>query len=82
MIQAEQCLDLRMRRMTEKTNKARAIGTVIGIVVLGIAVLWKRLSRSMGLCLEALTQQRCHWRTRGPSTSRPIRFAKRPLRSG
>jgi hypothetical protein len=45
MIQAEQCLDLRMRRMTEKANKARAIGTVIGIVVLGIAVLWKRLSR-------------------------------------
>jgi hypothetical protein len=31
--------------MAEKANKARAIGMVIGIVVLVIAVLWKRLSR-------------------------------------
>jgi hypothetical protein len=31
--------------MTEKTNKTRAIGVVIGIVVLVIALLWKRLSR-------------------------------------
>jgi hypothetical protein len=31
--------------MVEKANKARAIGMVIGIVVLVIAVLWKRLSR-------------------------------------
>jgi hypothetical protein len=31
--------------MAEKANQARAIGTVIGIVVLVIALLWKRLSR-------------------------------------
>jgi hypothetical protein len=31
--------------MVEKANKARTIGMVIGIVVLVIAVLWKRLSR-------------------------------------
>jgi hypothetical protein len=31
--------------MVEKANKARAIGMVIAIVVLVIAVLWKRLSR-------------------------------------
>jgi len=31
--------------MTEKANKARAIGMVIGIVVLVIALLWKRLLR-------------------------------------
>jgi hypothetical protein len=31
--------------MTEKSNRARAIGMVIGIVVLVIALLWKRLSR-------------------------------------
>ena len=33
------------KAMTEKTNKTRAIGVVIGIVVLVIALLWKRLSR-------------------------------------
>jgi hypothetical protein len=31
--------------MTENANRARAIGTVIGIVILVIALLWKRLSR-------------------------------------
>jgi len=31
--------------MTEKANKARAIGMVIGILVLVIALLWKRLLR-------------------------------------
>jgi hypothetical protein len=31
--------------MTEKPNRARAIGMVIGIVVLMIALLWKRLFR-------------------------------------
>jgi hypothetical protein len=31
--------------MTQKAHKARAIGTVIGIVVLVIALLWKRLLR-------------------------------------
>jgi hypothetical protein len=31
--------------MTEKANKARAIGMVIGIVILVIALLWKRLLR-------------------------------------
>jgi hypothetical protein len=34
-----------MKRMTEKANKARAIGMVIGIVVLVITLLWKRLLR-------------------------------------
>jgi hypothetical protein len=29
----------------EKANRARFIGMVIGIVVLMLAVLWKRLSR-------------------------------------
>jgi hypothetical protein len=29
----------------EKANRARAIGMVIGIVVLALAVLWRRLSR-------------------------------------
>jgi hypothetical protein len=29
----------------EKANRARAIGMVIGVVVLVLAVLWKRLSR-------------------------------------
>jgi hypothetical protein len=33
------------KAMTEKANKTRAIGVVIGIVVLVIALLWKRLSR-------------------------------------
>jgi hypothetical protein len=31
--------------MAEKANRARFIGMVIGIVVLVLAVLWKRLSR-------------------------------------
>jgi hypothetical protein len=31
--------------MTETANRARAIGMVIGIVVLVIALLWKRLLR-------------------------------------
>jgi hypothetical protein len=31
--------------MTEKSNRARAIGMVIGIVVLVLALLWKRLLR-------------------------------------
>jgi len=31
--------------MTEKANRARAMGMVIGIVVLVIALLWKRLLR-------------------------------------
>jgi hypothetical protein len=31
--------------MTESANRARAIGMVIGIVVLVIALLWKRLLR-------------------------------------
>lgn len=31
--------------MTESANKARAIGMVIGIVILVIALLWKRLLR-------------------------------------
>ena len=35
----------RVKDMTEKANRARAIGMVIGIVVLVIALLWKRLSR-------------------------------------
>lgn len=29
----------------EKANRARAIGMVIGIIILMLAVLWKRLSR-------------------------------------
>jgi hypothetical protein len=33
------------KAMTEKANKTRTIGMVIGIVVLVIALLWKRLSR-------------------------------------
>jgi hypothetical protein len=32
------------KAMTEKANKTRAIGMVIGILVLVIALLWKRLS--------------------------------------
>ena len=31
--------------MTEKANRARAFGMVIGIVALVIALLWKRLLR-------------------------------------
>lgn len=31
--------------MLEKTNRARALGMVIGVVVLMLAVLWKRLLR-------------------------------------
>jgi hypothetical protein len=31
--------------MSEKANRARAIGMVIGIVILVIALLWKRLLR-------------------------------------
>jgi uncharacterized membrane protein YccC len=31
--------------MTEKASRARAIGTVIGIVLLVVALLWKRLRR-------------------------------------
>jgi len=31
--------------MTESANRARAIGMVIGIVVLVVALLWKRLLR-------------------------------------
>jgi len=31
--------------MTTKANKARAIGMVIGIVILVMALLWKRLLR-------------------------------------
>ena len=31
--------------MAEKINRARAIGMAIGIVVLVIALLWKRLLR-------------------------------------
>jgi hypothetical protein len=34
-----------MKAVTEKTNRARAIGMAIGIAVLVIALLWKRLSR-------------------------------------
>jgi hypothetical protein len=34
-----------MKDMTEKANRARPIGMVIGIVVLVIALLWKRLLR-------------------------------------
>jgi hypothetical protein len=40
-----QCADARMKDMTEKANRARAIGMVIGIIVLVIALLWKRLLR-------------------------------------
>jgi hypothetical protein len=40
-----QCADSRGENMTEKANRARAIGMVIGIVVLVIALLWKRLLR-------------------------------------
>jgi hypothetical protein len=36
---------LELKDMTEKANRARAIGMVIGIVVLVIALLWKRLLR-------------------------------------
>jgi hypothetical protein len=36
---------LRRKDMTEKANRARAFGMVIGIVVLVIALLWKRLLR-------------------------------------
>jgi hypothetical protein len=28
-----------------KANRARAVGTVIGIILLIVAVLWKKLSR-------------------------------------
>lgn len=35
----------RVKDMTEKANRARAVGMVIGIVILVIALLWKRLSR-------------------------------------
>jgi len=31
--------------MMERANRARAIGMVIGIVILVLAVLWKRLLR-------------------------------------
>jgi hypothetical protein len=31
--------------MTEKANRARAVGIVIGIVVLLLAIVWKRLTR-------------------------------------
>jgi hypothetical protein len=31
--------------MTEKANKARLIGTLLGIVVLILALLWKRILR-------------------------------------
>jgi len=31
--------------MTQKANKARLVGTVLGIVVLILALLWKRLLR-------------------------------------
>jgi hypothetical protein len=31
--------------MTEKAGRARTIGMAIGIVVLVLALLWKRLSR-------------------------------------
>jgi hypothetical protein len=31
--------------MTEKANKARLIGMVVGIVVLILALLWKRILR-------------------------------------
>jgi hypothetical protein len=34
-----------LKDMTGKANRARAIGMVIGIVVLVIALLWKRLLR-------------------------------------
>jgi hypothetical protein len=34
-----------MKDMAEKADKARAIGMVIGIVILVIALLWKRLLR-------------------------------------
>jgi hypothetical protein len=34
-----------MNDMKEKANRSRAIGMVIGIVVLLIALLWKRLLR-------------------------------------
>ena len=37
--------DGKAKDLTKKANKARAIGMVIGIVVLVIAVLWKRLLR-------------------------------------
>jgi hypothetical protein len=36
---------LKRENMTEKANRARAFGMVIGIVVLVIALLWKRLLR-------------------------------------
>ena len=37
--------DANAKNMTEKANRARVIGMVIGIVVLVIALLWKRLLR-------------------------------------
>jgi hypothetical protein len=37
--------DPNAKNMMEKANRARAIGMVIGIVVLVIALLWKRLLR-------------------------------------
>jgi hypothetical protein len=43
---ARQCLDAKGRRnMMEKPNRARAFGMAIGIVVLVIALLWRRLLR-------------------------------------
>jgi hypothetical protein len=37
--------DANAKNMMEKANRAREIGMVIGIVVLVIALLWKRLLR-------------------------------------
>ena len=37
--------DPNAKNMMEKANRTRAIGMVIGIVVLVIALLWKRLLR-------------------------------------
>jgi hypothetical protein len=34
-----------MKNRTEPAKTARAIGMVIGVIVLVLAVLWKRLSR-------------------------------------
>jgi hypothetical protein len=34
-----------MKAMAEKSNKARTTGMVIAVVILVIALLWKRLSR-------------------------------------
>jgi hypothetical protein len=40
-----QCAEAHAKNMTEKANRMRAFGMVIGILVLVIALLWKRLLR-------------------------------------